>query len=68
MPRFLIARTFVILISLLISYSGIAALKSGEIKSRGYKFKRDEEPIGYWFTLLITLLGPLAIIYLMLTR
>lgn len=68
MPRFLIARIFIILIFLLVFYSGIAALKSGEIRSRGYKFNRDEHPISYWFTVLITFVGPVVIIYLMLTR
>jgi hypothetical protein len=68
MPRFLIARTFIILIFLLVFYYAITALKSGEIRSRGYKFNRDEDPIGYWFTVLITLVGPVAIIYLLLTR
>jgi hypothetical protein len=68
MPRFLIARVFIILGFLLVFYYGIAALKTGEIRSRGYKFNRDEDPIGYWFTVLITLVGPAVIIYLMLTR
>jgi hypothetical protein len=68
MPRFVIARIFIVLIFLLVFYCGIAALKSGEIRSRGYKFSRDEDAIGYWFTILITLVGPVVIIYLMLTR
>jgi hypothetical protein len=68
MPRFLIARIFIILIFLLVFYYGIAALQTGEIRSRGHKFNRDEDPIGYWFTVLITLVGPVVIIYLMLTR
>jgi hypothetical protein len=68
MPRFLIARIFIILIFLLVFYYGIAALKAGQIRSRGYKFNRDEDAIGYWFTVLITLVGPVVIIYLMLTR
>ena len=53
---------------LLVFYFGIIGLKTGEIRSRGYTFSRDEEPLGYWFTVLITLLGPAAIIYVMLTR
>ena len=68
MPRFLIGRVVVILLSSLIFYFGIAGLKSGEIRSRGYKFKRDENPLGYWFTVLTSLMGPVAIIYFMLTR
>jgi hypothetical protein len=68
MPRFLIGRVVVILLSSLIFYFGIAGLKSGEIRSRGYKFKRDENPLGYWFTVVTSLVGPVAIIYLMLTR
>ena len=68
MPRFLIAKIFIIFMFLLIFYFGIAALKSGEIRSRGHKFNRDDDPVGYWFTVLITLLGPVAIIYLLLTR
>jgi hypothetical protein len=53
---------------LLVFYYGIVALKSGEIRSRGHRFNRDENPIGYWFTVLINLVGPMAIIYLLLTR
>ena len=68
MPKLLIGRVVVILLCLLIFYFGVAGIKSGEIRSRGYKFHRDENPLGYWFTVLITLLGPVAIIYLMLTR
>ena len=68
MPKFLLARTVVIALSALVFYFGIAGLKSGEIRSRGYKFKRDENPVGFWFTLLTSLVGPVAIIYLMLTR
>jgi hypothetical protein len=68
MPRFLIARIVIILGFLLVFCYGIAALKTGEIRSRGYKFHRDEDPIGYWFTVLITSVGPVVIIYLMVTR
>jgi hypothetical protein len=38
------------------------------IRSKGYKFKRDEKPFGYRFTVLTSLVGPVVIIYLMLTR
>ena len=68
MPKFLIAKIFMIAIFLLVFYFGIAALKSGEIRSRGQRFNRDENPLGYWFAVLVTLVGPVAIIYLMLTR
>jgi len=68
MPKFLIAKIFLILLFLIIFYFGIAALKSGEIRSRGHKFNRDENPLGYWFSVLISLVGPIAIIYLLLTR
>jgi hypothetical protein len=68
MSRFFIARIVIILGFLLVFYFGIVGLKTGEIRSRGYTFSRDEEPLGYWFTVLITLLGPAAIIYVMLTR
>ena len=68
MHKFLIGRIVVILLFALVFYFGIAGLKSGEIRSRGYKFNRDENPLGYWLTVLISLLGPVAIIYLMLTR
>jgi hypothetical protein len=68
MPNFLIGRIVVIILSLLIFYYGIAGLRSGEIRSRGYKFKRDEQPLGYWFTVLVNLVGPIIIIYLFLTR
>jgi hypothetical protein len=68
MPKFLIGRMVVILLFSLVFYFGIVGLKSGEIRSRGYKFSRDENPLGYWFTVLTSLVGPVAIIYLMLTR
>ena len=68
MPKLLLARIVVILLSSLVFYFAIAGLKSGEIRSRGYKFHRDENPLGYWFTVLTSLVGPAAIIYLMLTR
>ena len=68
MPRFLIGRIVVILLSSLVFYFGIAGLRSSEIRSRGYKFKRDENPLGYWFTVSTSLVGPVVIIYLMLTR
>lgn len=68
MPKFLIGRLVVILLSSLIFYFGIAGLRSGETRSRGYKFNRDENPLGYWFSIVTSLLGPVAIIYLMLTR
>jgi len=68
MPKFLIGRIVVILLFSLVFYFGIAGLKSGEIRSKGYKFKRDENPLGYWFTVLTSLVGPAAVIYLMLTR
>ena len=42
MPKFLIGRIVVILLFSLAFYFGIAGLKSGEIRSRGYKFNRDE--------------------------
>jgi hypothetical protein len=68
MPKFLTGRIVVILLSALVFYFGIVGLKSGEIRSRGYKFNGDENPLGYWFTVLISLVGPVVIIYLMLTR
>jgi hypothetical protein len=68
MPKFLIARIFLILIFLIIFYCGIVALRSGEIRSRGHKFNRDENPLGYWFSVVVSLVGPMAIIYLLLTR
>ena len=68
MPNFLTGRIVVILIFSLVFYFGIAGLKSGEIRSRGHKLNRDENPLGYWFTVLISLVGSAAIIYLMLTR
>ena len=68
MPKLVFGRTLVILLSALVFYFGIVGLKSGEIRSRGYKFNVDENPLGYWFTVLTSLLGSGAIIYLMLTR
>jgi len=68
MPKYWIAKTFLILLFLSIFYCGVAALRSSEIRSRGHKFNRDEDPLGYWFSVLVTLVGPIAIIYLLLTR
>jgi hypothetical protein len=68
MAKFLIGRIIVILLFSVVFYFGIAGLKSGEIRSKGYRFKRDENPMAYWFTVVISLAGPPAIIYLMLTR
>ena len=68
MPRFLVAKIIIIFLFLVVFYFGIAGLRSGEIRSRGHRFNRDENPIGYWFTMVIMLVGPVAIIYLLLTR
>lgn len=68
MPKFSIATIALVLLLAVVFYSGITGLQSGEIKSRGYKFKRDENPVGYWFCILISLVAPVAIIYLLLTR
>ena len=68
MPKFLIGRIIVILLFSLVFYFGIAGLRFREIRSKGYKFKRDANPFGYWFTVLTSLVGPVVIIYLMLTR
>ncbi len=68
MPKFFVAKAFLVLMFLIIFYLGIAGLRSGEIRSRGHKFNRDEDPLGYWFTVLVTLVGPVVIIYLLLTR
>jgi hypothetical protein len=68
MPKFLIGRMVVILLFSLVFHFGIAGLKSGEIRARGYKFNRDENPHGYGFTVMTGLVVPVAIIYPMLTR
>ena len=68
MPRFLVAKVFITLLFLIVFCFGISALRSGEIRSRGHKFKRDEDPIGYWFAVPVALVGPVAIICLLLTR
>lgn len=68
MTKFAIGRIVVIVLSSLIFYFGVVGLKSGEIRSRGYKFRRDDNFVGYWLSVLTSLLGPVAIIYLMLTR
>lgn len=68
MSRLLSAKIVIIFLAAVVFYFGVVGLKSGEIKSRGYKFHRDENPIGYWSTVLITLVGPVAIIYILLTR
>jgi hypothetical protein len=68
MPKFLVAKLLVVLLFLIIFFCGIAALRSGKIRSRGRKLNRDENPIGYWFTVFVSLAGPVAIIYLLLTR
>ena len=68
MPRLLLGRIVVIVLFLLVFYHGMVALKTGEIRSRGYKFTRDNDPLGYWFTVLVTSVGSVIIIYLMLTK
>ena len=68
MPRFLIAKIVIIFLFAVVSYFGIVGLRSGEIKSRGYKFKRDDSPVGYWFTVLTSIVGPVVITYVLLTR
>ena len=68
MPKLLFGRIVVILLSAVVFYFGVVGLKSGEIRSRGYKFTLDENPLGYWFTVLTSLVGSVAIIYLMITR
>jgi hypothetical protein len=68
MPRFLIARIVIVLLSSLVFYFGIAGLQSGQIRSRGYTLHQDENPLGYWLTVLTSLAGPVAIIYLIATR
>lgn len=68
MPKLLLGKIVVILLSALVFYFGIAGLKSGEIRSRGYKFHCDENPLGYWFSVLTSVAGSVAIVYLMLTR
>jgi len=62
------AKIVIIFLLGVVFYCGIVGLKSGEIRSRGYKFHRDENPIGYWFTILVSLVGPVAIAYVLLTR
>jgi len=68
MPKFMVSRIVIILLFSLVFCFGIAGLKSGEIRSRGSKFNRDENPLGYWLTVLTSLVGPVAVIYLILTR
>ena len=68
MSRLQIAKMVVIFLFAVVFYCGLRGLRSGEIRSRGYKFHREKNPLGYWSTMLITLLGPVVIIYLLLTR
>ena len=68
MSKLLIAKIVVIFLFAVVFYCGIVGLRSGEIRSRGYKFNRERNPIGYWSAVLISLVGPVAIIYLLLTR
>jgi hypothetical protein len=68
MPKYFAARIVIVFLAVIVFCFGIAALKTGEIRSRGHKFYRDDDPLGYWFTVLVNLVGPVAIIYLMLTR
>ena len=68
LPNFLWGRLVVVLLSSIVFYSGAAALRSGEIRSRGVLFNRDDDPLGYWFTVLVSLIGSVVIIYLTLTR
>ncbi len=68
MHKYLAAKIFLVFIFLAIFCSGIAALRSGKIRSRGHRFDRDEDPVGYWLTVIVTLAGPIVIVYLLFTR
>ena len=68
MPTFLIGRIVVILLCSLVFYLGITGLKSGETRSRGFKYTRRDNPVGYWFAVMISLAAPVVIVYLILTR
>jgi hypothetical protein len=68
MPKYFAARIVIASLCLIAFGFGIAALRSGEIRSRGYKFRRDDSPLGYWFAVLVNLAGPVVIIYLIFTR
>ncbi len=68
MPNLLVGRIVVIILCLIVFWFGLAGLRSGETRSRGHKFNRDENPMGYWFAELVSLGAPIIIIYLILTR
>jgi hypothetical protein len=68
MPKYFAARIVIASVWLIVFHFGIAALRSGEIRSGAYKFNRDDHPVGYWFTVLVHLVGPVAIIFVILTR
>lgn len=68
MPTYFFGRAVVVLLFSIVFCYGLAALRSGQTRSRGYLLKRDDNPLGYWFAVIISLVGPIVIIYLMLTR
>ncbi len=67
MPKYFAGRVVVVSLSFVVFCFGVASLRSGKITSRGHTFKRDDNPLGYWFTVLVHLVGPAAITYLRLT-
>lgn len=68
MPKYFFGRAVVVLPFSIVFCYGVAGLRSGKIRSRGHLFDRDDTPLGYWFAVIISLVGPIVIIYLVLTR
>ena len=68
MPPFLLARLILVCLFAVVFYCGVIGLFSGQIRSRGYKFTRDANPIAYWSNILLSLAGPIVVVYLLLTR
>jgi hypothetical protein len=68
MPTHVFGRAVVVLLFAIVFCYGLASLRSGQTRSRGHLFTRDDNPLGYWISVIVSLVGPIVIIYLVLTR
>jgi hypothetical protein len=68
MPTYLFGRAVIVVLCAILFGCGLASLRSGETRSRGRRFTRDENPLGYWLSVILSLVAPPVITYLVLTR